>query len=501
MKIFARAAGALLALSFLASCSSSPPASTSAPLTAAHAPIVLNGGQPQQIQAGDTLQLPASTTGGASINIPHGTAPTSPTNGDCWTTTAGFFCRISGATKGPYADSASALAAISANSVVGNFTGSSAAPSTTSLPNCNGGNVALQYTTGSPGTVSCGNITGGGGGGVGTVTTSGSPANNDMTRFTGSTVVGRSGITSDGVALLQTGTTKLASGKAVTVTHGSSQTLLSHSGRGHIARIWFSSLNSGDASSVLSSTFTITRDGEGTPSINAIQDQDLFARRSVPGGQYFQSENYGCRGVDSTGHLGAPCYITIDIPFDSSITVSWTNASSSSTATIWWEIEYVDDDADLNRGTREHLHATKVSASVTAYSEQTLIDVSGPAMLVGITGQFRGGDGNYNYQEGKVQAYIDSEGTASFQSSGTEDFFQQSDYGRNAGPSTSIAFRSFGIPYADGTATIDYYRWLIDRPIYGASHLKTTWTNGISSVATVTNATAIDLVVWYYTAS
>lgn len=43
----------------------------------------------------------ASTTAGASLNIPHGTAPTSPTNGDCWTTTAGAYCRINGATVGP----------------------------------------------------------------------------------------------------------------------------------------------------------------------------------------------------------------------------------------------------------------------------------------------------------------------------------------------------------------------------------------------------------------
>jgi hypothetical protein len=261
------------------------------------------------------------------------------------------------------------------------------------------------------------------------------------------------------------------------------------------------SVNSGDATSVLTSTFTITRDGEGSPSIS-LQDRDLFCRRGLPGWSYFQAERYAGRGVDTaTGHLGAPCYISIDIPFESSISVSWTNASSSSTATIWWEIEYVDDDPNLNRGTRGHLHATKISASPTAYTEQTLIDVAGPAMLIGLTGQWRGGDGNFNYQEGKVQAYIDSEGTASYQSSGTEDFFQQSDYARNAGPASNVAFNEFGVPYSDGTATIDYYRWLQASPIYGASHLKVTWQNGISSIATVTNPTGIDLVAWYYTST
>jgi len=51
----------------------------------------------------------APTTAMASINLPHGTAPNSPVNGDCWTTTSGLYCRVSGSTVGPY---------LSSNSVV-----------------------------------------------------------------------------------------------------------------------------------------------------------------------------------------------------------------------------------------------------------------------------------------------------------------------------------------------------------------------------------------------
>lgn len=43
----------------------------------------------------------ASTTGGATLRVPHGTAPTSPVNGDIWTTTAGIYVRVNGATVGP----------------------------------------------------------------------------------------------------------------------------------------------------------------------------------------------------------------------------------------------------------------------------------------------------------------------------------------------------------------------------------------------------------------
>ena len=48
----------------------------------------------------------ASATGGAGLNVPAGTAPTSPVNGDVWTTTAGLFARINGATVGPFSASA-----------------------------------------------------------------------------------------------------------------------------------------------------------------------------------------------------------------------------------------------------------------------------------------------------------------------------------------------------------------------------------------------------------
>ena len=46
----------------------------------------------------------ASTTSSAGLNVPHGTAPTSPVNGDLWTTVSGLYARINGTTVGPYTD-------------------------------------------------------------------------------------------------------------------------------------------------------------------------------------------------------------------------------------------------------------------------------------------------------------------------------------------------------------------------------------------------------------
>lgn len=47
------------------------------------------------------LHVGAPTTARASLCLPHGAAPTSPVNGDMWTTTAGLFVRINGVTVGP----------------------------------------------------------------------------------------------------------------------------------------------------------------------------------------------------------------------------------------------------------------------------------------------------------------------------------------------------------------------------------------------------------------
>lgn len=61
-------------------------------------PLVAVGAQTKVLPSGDTLKTNASASGGASINVPHGSAPSSPNNGDIWTTTSGVFGRVNGAT-------------------------------------------------------------------------------------------------------------------------------------------------------------------------------------------------------------------------------------------------------------------------------------------------------------------------------------------------------------------------------------------------------------------
>lgn len=74
------------------------------PIVAADQTLVVLG-IAQTFTASQTF--PAGTTGAPPINIGQGVAPTSPTNGDVWLTSAGLFARAGGATAGPFAGAGS----------------------------------------------------------------------------------------------------------------------------------------------------------------------------------------------------------------------------------------------------------------------------------------------------------------------------------------------------------------------------------------------------------
>ena len=54
------------------------------------------------------IETPASTTASAGLKILPGTPPTTPADGDVWTTTSGIYVQINGTTVGPLVDAASA---------------------------------------------------------------------------------------------------------------------------------------------------------------------------------------------------------------------------------------------------------------------------------------------------------------------------------------------------------------------------------------------------------
>jgi len=63
--------------------------------------VALTIGSNQAATFAGLVSTPAATTTTAGLRVPHGAAPTSPVNGDIWTTTAGLYVRINGVTVGP----------------------------------------------------------------------------------------------------------------------------------------------------------------------------------------------------------------------------------------------------------------------------------------------------------------------------------------------------------------------------------------------------------------
>ena len=87
------------------------------------------------LKTDDMFVVAASTTSLPSLRVPHGTAPTSPTNGDIWTTTSGQYNRVSGATRAvAYTDSQS-------------FTGNTAFDTNTLYVDATNDRVSIGTTT------------------------------------------------------------------------------------------------------------------------------------------------------------------------------------------------------------------------------------------------------------------------------------------------------------------------------------------------------------------
>jgi hypothetical protein len=86
------------------------------------------------------LNLPASTTSYAPVNLGAGAAPSAPVNGDLWTTSAGLYAQIGGATVGPFGTGGGTTT----NALTMNNSGSGATSGTT----FNGGTAqTLSYNT------------------------------------------------------------------------------------------------------------------------------------------------------------------------------------------------------------------------------------------------------------------------------------------------------------------------------------------------------------------
>jgi hypothetical protein len=107
------------------------------------------------------LTTAAATTSNSGLNLPQGSAPTSPVNGDLWITSSGLFARINGSTIGPFGTGGGSGCTVSGgliNQLLIN-NGSSGCSSNASAV-ANAGALSLG-ASGTPGSVAMGNATSG----------------------------------------------------------------------------------------------------------------------------------------------------------------------------------------------------------------------------------------------------------------------------------------------------------------------------------------------------
>ncbi len=116
---------------------------------------------------GKTTTAASAAVAGAGFNLPHGVAPNTPANGDCWTTTSGLYCYINGATVGPYAiastqaflhidDILTALGIASEATHFGSFTGSTIPDSSTAKAALQALETALELKATGPSSATSG---------------------------------------------------------------------------------------------------------------------------------------------------------------------------------------------------------------------------------------------------------------------------------------------------------------------------------------------------------
>ena len=204
---------------------------------------------------GKVSTIASEATNGAGFNIAHGVAPTSPVNGDIWTTTAGLFARINGSTK-TYANVNDNNVFTNASSTYGFSTGTgttSLASGSTISGSTKTVNVATGGVSGSTTLTTIGPVLGASTTSIGNTT-----AASTLNLATGATLTATTKEVNIGTAGVAGSTTNIAIGS----TTGTSTTTLQGTTNGITAAV--------DTNSVALATtaYVVGQAGSATPIVN-----------------------------------------------------------------------------------------------------------------------------------------------------------------------------------------------------------------------------------------
>jgi hypothetical protein len=258
---------------------------------------------------------------------------------------------------------------------------------------------------------------------------------------------------------------------------------------------------------------TIWRDGETTPSVNGIQMQDLAAMRGVTtGSQVRYHSRYLSFGSGMVGGSAESAQLYLTMPFTKSIVVQLTNDNATNQIALWSNVFYHANSLPASAWNgNAHFeivpNASYPSAdTVSAYSEDTLCNVAGAGTLWSVVMQAVGADLNSQaFEEGRLRVYIDGESTASWDTSGTEDAFQDSfnwsgetaPFGTDFYGATYLVAPGVGVAGAFG----GYRIFGNKEPISFKTNLKVTWTSGNATVGGVTNPVSLYSAIAVYLGS
>lgn len=271
---------------------------------------------------------------------------------------------------------------------------------------------------------------------------------------------------------------------------GGALTLLDlQEGPGYVSHLWCA-VSCADPAGQSLTRYRVVVDGERSPSI----DSTLVGYHAADGASTDIATRY--IGASHRPTL-ASYYAYLPIPFRSSIKIEVVNGSHDTPALFFAIADF--HLAGYAWGRAAKLHTFEQEVTVAPYAWQNLLDVAGGSngVLAGVYLRAHGGDRTWGYLEGNLQMIADGATTPCYESSGTEDYFNNAWYFQTG---VILADQSGCTAYDPASFSVGAYRFHLDDPVPFDSALRIRWQNGTADQAKVLNPTRLRSHVWYYTA-
>lgn len=283
---------------------------------------------------------------------------------------------------------------------------------------------------------------------------------------------------------------------------------------GYLSHMFIAFTNS-DANARSSSILKITVDGETNGATFNGRIPLFFAAEYCYNTVNYHSRWTGCQ-QNNSNNIGFYSYIPI--PFSTSLKIELVNGSSTTTSTVFGLFTYQTGVSNTWPNTRKLRTSSGTLTNQTVNTVETLVNASSlnPGRLMGV---YMSIDSFPNSAtpaaaplEGNVKMYIDGAGSPNFESPGTEDYFNWSNYFEGAGTVFGTAMANgTGFSFDQGFTGLQFsaaptsvftwnaYRFHIMDQVLFTNALKITWNCGDSSQVNFTGGVRLAYMVWYYT--